>query len=186
VSLYVSVWKERVGQPSLSLLFSDPPESTDKLLTATVENPANRQAIIRLRVKNKPNRRTARDAEVLIEKIWAENGERVTVEDWPLRWAFSPDDAPTIAATIPPGVSRRVTLCWAEDQFPAQLFLGNWPDTTNGRDILAAGTWHIRLVLTATDTPSTFWETTVHYDGTFEDNPLNRITVSQPKRRRSN
>lgn len=187
VSLYVSVWTERVRRPSLSLLFSDPPESTDKLLSTTHDDTA-RAAAVRLRVKNKPRRRTAREVEVLIQRIWAENGERVRVEDWPLRWAWAfsdTGDTPTTVTTVPPGVSRRVLLFWVEETSPGSMSLGNWPDAGQGRDILAAGTWHIRLAVTANDTPSTFWEMTVFSDGTFDDGVLDRIKVSPPKKRPS-
>ena len=186
VSLYVAVWRERVRRPSLSLLFSDPPQSIDKQLTES-DDEKSKAASVRLRVKNKPARRTAREVEVLIQKIWAEDREAIRIEDWPLRWKFSDptNKTPATLATVPPGVSRPVLLFWVEESTSGLMFLGNWPDAGGGRDILEADTWHIRLALAAHDTPSTFWEMTVTYDGIFDDDVLDRIKVSRPRKRPS-
>ena len=116
-------------------------------------------AYARLRVRNEPGRRTAKQVEALIAQM---------------RW-FSPDEGRF--HNVPPAVERHVDLVYVRQDNPQDLLVSVSPLPLDGRHVLPDGRYELDLVLASRNADARRYTIGIDFDGKWSTNVPDHLSV---------
>jgi hypothetical protein len=183
VALFLPGWLRARLRPVVTLHF-DP--ATDDI--ALHERPPWVGVWIRLRVKNRPGRETARKVRVIVSDVEPEAGSQLPKNTLALR-ELSWSEIAAGELDVPAGMERRIDVAHVDKKRADRegmdrpwpdlgLGLAMWPRKYNGRDYLGEGAFKISLAVAGDNFDAADWEVRISFDRTGLSNRSSLAKIS--------
>jgi hypothetical protein len=175
------VLREKAMTPEPTMSFGEDPAATE---WAPVFRCGHRSLWLRFTVANPPGKSTAREVQVLVTHVEKPRDREELVPGGPLRWT----DLRIPTVDLPAGISRMVdvaTVHLPEGEKTTKLHLQTTLAEGDERNELEPGAYELELAVTAQDVDAVFYNTTLSFENTWENDPwelTRHLQVSPLKR----
>jgi hypothetical protein len=161
------VRREKAMKPEPAMTFAGDPSSTE---WAPVFRHGHRSLWLRFTVGNPPGKSTAREVQVLVTHVEAPPERKDLVPGGPLLWT----DVRIPTVDLPAGISRMVdvaTVYMPDGATVTKLHLQTTLAKGDERNELKPGDYKLELAVTAQDVDAVFYNTTISFENTWEEDP---------------
>jgi hypothetical protein len=161
------VRREKAMTPAPAMSFDEDPASLE---WAPVFRRKHRSLWLRFTVGNPLGKSTAREVQVLVTHVEAPPERRELVPGEPLLWT----DVRIPTVDLPAGISRMVdvaTVYLPDEEAPTKLHLQITLAEGDDRNELEPGAYDLELAVTAQDVDAVFYNTTIRFRNTWEQDP---------------
>jgi hypothetical protein len=162
------VRRENAMTPKPAMTFAGDASSTE---WAPVFRHGHRSLWLRFTVGNPPGKSTAREVQVLVTHVRAPPEREDLVPGGPLLWT----DVRIPTVDLPAGISRMVdvaTVYMPDGATATKLHLQTTLAEGDERNELEPGAYDLELAVTARDVDAVFYNTTISFENTWEEDPL--------------
>jgi hypothetical protein len=160
--------REQAMTPVPTMSFGEDPAPPE---WAPVYRRDHRSLWLRFTVGNPPGKSTAREVQVLVTHVEPPPDRKELIPGGPLRWT----DLRMFTVDLPAGISRMVDVATVylpeEKEEPTRLHLQITLAQGDQRNELEPGAYGLELAVTARDVDAVFYNTTLTFDNTREEDP---------------